>query len=58
MNQLLILFPFLEPVAGTAEELATEIRPQDATDTKQAVHVCEGESAFECLHHKEFVHVI
>lgn len=46
VDQQLILFPFLEPVAGTAEELATEIPPQDAVDTKLAVctSVCKIKS--------------
>lgn len=32
----LILFPSLEPLAGAAEELAAEIGPRDAVDTKPA----------------------
>lgn len=34
VDQHLILFPSLEPVAGEAEELARKIGPQDALDTK------------------------
>ena len=38
----LILFPSLEPLAGGAEELAAEIEPRDAADTKpaQCLWVC------------------
>lgn len=39
VDQQLILFPFLEPVAGAAEELGSEIGPWDAVDTKQAMSV-------------------
>lgn len=39
VDQELILFLSLEPVAGAVEELATEIGPRDAVDTKQAVCV-------------------
>lgn len=57
VDQQLILFPFLEPVAGATEELAAEIRPWDAVETKHAVCVwtCTirslsmSLSVFECV---------